>query len=71
MKSKKGLLVLIAIAFGALFIAFTNNSNQEDGIASLEQRKKLLTAIGTLLESQHYSPKQINDAFSKKVFKKS
>ncbi len=71
MKSRKGFLVLIAIAFGCLFIAFTNNSNNEDGITSLEQKKKLLAAIGTLLEGQHYSPKLINDAFSKKVFKKS
>ena len=70
MKSKKGLLVLIAFAFGGLFIAFTNSRGGEDGNNSLEQKKKLLSAIGILLEKQHYSPKNINDAFSKQVFNK-
>ena len=68
MKSRKGLLVLIAFAFGGLFIAFRTNDNGND--KSLEQRKKLLTSIGILLEQQHYSPKKIDDAFSKQVFKK-
>jgi carboxyl-terminal processing protease len=70
MKSRKGLLVLIAFAFGILFIAFTNIKGTNQG-NSLEQKKKLLSAIGTLLEKQHYSPQSIDDAFSKKVFKKS
>ena len=70
MKSRKGLLVLIAFAFGGLFIAFTNGRGGEDGNNSLEQKKKLLSAIGILLEKQHYSPKNINDAFSKQVFNK-
>lgn len=70
MKSRKGLLVLIAFAFGGLFIAFTNSKNGGDGNNSLEQKKKLLSAIGTLLEKQHYSPKHIDDAFSKQVFNK-
>ncbi len=69
MKSRKGLLVLAAFAFGGLFFAFRNSSSFGDG-NSLEQRKKLLAAIGSLLEQQHYSPKLINDAFSKQVFKK-
>lgn len=70
MKSRKGLLVLIAFAFGGLFIAFTNSKSGEDGNNSLEQKKKLLSAIGILLEKQHYSPQNINDAFSKQVFNK-
>ena len=68
MNSRKGLLVLIAFAFGGLFIAFRTNDNGND--KSLEQRKKLLASIGILLEQQHYSPKKIDDAFSKQVFKK-
>ena len=67
--SKKGLLVLAAFAFGALFFAFTGTNKGGDG-SSLEQRKKLLSAIGMLFEQQHYSPKKIDDAFSKLVFKK-
>jgi carboxyl-terminal processing protease len=70
MNSRKGLLVLIAFAFGSLFIAFTNSKSGEDGNNSLEQKKKLLSAIGILLEKQHYSPPNINDAFSKQVFNK-
>jgi carboxyl-terminal processing protease len=69
MMSKKGLLVWAALAFGALFFAFTNTTGIKD-LKSLEQRKKLLAAIGTLLEEQHYSPKKIDDAFSKLVFSK-
>ena len=70
MKSKNGILVLIAFAFGVLFIAFTNTSLTGKDDTTLEQRKKLLAAIGLLLEKQHYSPKAINDQFSKQVFSK-
>lgn len=67
MMSKKGLLVLFAFAFGGLFFAFTNRGDVGN---SLEKRKKLLSAVGILLEQQHYSPKKIDDAFSKQIFKK-
>jgi len=67
--SRKGLLVLAAFAFGGLFFAFTGTNKGSDG-NSLEQRKKLLSAIGLLLEKEHYSPQKIDDSFSKKVFKK-
>jgi carboxyl-terminal processing protease len=53
-----------------LFIAFTNTSLTGKDDTTLEQRKKLLAAIGLLLEKQHYSPKAINDQFSKQVFSK-
>jgi carboxyl-terminal processing protease len=67
MKRKKGLILAMAFVFGGLFFAFTNNNTTD---TSLEKRKKLLIAIGTLLEKQHYSPKKIDDAFSAEVFKK-
>ena len=67
MKRRKGLILVMAFVFGGLFFAFTNNNPTD---TSLEQRKKLLTAIGNLLEKQHYSPKKIDDAFSAEVFKK-
>lgn len=70
MKSRKGLLVLAAFAFGGLFFAFKNSSSIGGDGNSLEQRKRLLSAVGQLLEQQHYSPKLINDAFSKQIFKK-
>lgn len=70
MKTRKGILLLIAIAFGGLFIAFTHTGFSNNDDTKQEQRKKLLAAVGMLLEKQHYSPKAINDDFSKKVFSK-
>jgi carboxyl-terminal processing protease len=67
MKSTKGLLLAAIILFGCLFFAFTKNGKGNDDI---NQKRKLLSDIGNLLEEQHYSPKPINDAFSKMVFKK-
>ena len=68
MKSTKGLMLSAVILFGCLFFAFTKNSGHETNY--INQKQKLLTTIGNLLEEQHYSPKTINDAFSKQVFKK-
>ncbi len=68
MKSTKGLLLSAIILFAVLFFAFTKNTGHENKLVN--QKQKLLTTIGALLEEQHYSPKNINDAFSKQVFKK-
>lgn len=68
MKSTKGLLLSAVILFAILFFAFTKNNGHENKYVN--QKQKLLTTIGSLLEEQHYSPKNINDAFSKQVFKK-
>lgn len=69
MKSRKGLLLLTVILFGALFFAFRyTNAGITDVV--LSQRQRLLSAVGSLLESQHYSPKTINNDFSKKLFQK-
>ncbi len=68
MKSRKGLVLVTIVLFGALFFAFrtigANNGTTE--MVTLQQR--LLNAVGALLEQEHYSPKLIDDAFSKKVF---
>ncbi|MBA4260033.1 MAG: tail-specific protease, partial [Chitinophaga sp.] len=40
-----------------------------DSNEKIAQQQKLLSTVGALLEQQHYSPKKINDDFSKKVFK--
>ncbi len=69
MKSRKGLLILAIVLFGGLFFAFkTSGIGGKDII--ITQRQKLLSAVGQILEEQHYSPKNINDQFSKQVFKK-
>ena len=68
MKSRKGLVLTALVLFGSLFIAFRSiyglDSNEK-----IAQQQKLLNTVGVLLEQQHYSPKKINDDFSKKIFK--
>lgn len=70
MKSRKGLLVLAIVLFGGLFFAFRTSGITGSKDIVVTQRQRLLSAVGTILEEQHYSPKIINDAFSRKVFKK-
>jgi carboxyl-terminal processing protease len=53
--------------FGALFFAFNTFKSENQESPELRQRK-LLSTIGQLLESEHYSPRNIDDAFSKEVF---
>jgi carboxyl-terminal processing protease len=66
MKTRKGLLLAGIILFGAVFFAFkVSNSSLE---LQPTQRQKLLATVGALLEAQHYSPKVIDDNFSKKLF---
>lgn len=68
MKRRKGLILIAVVLFGALFFAFRYTTGGTD--VSLSQRQRLLAAVGSLLESQHYSPKNINNDFSKKLFQK-
>jgi carboxyl-terminal processing protease len=53
--------------FGALFFAFNTFKSEDQESPELRQRK-LLSTVGHLLESEHYSPRNIDDAFSKEVF---
>ena len=69
MKSRKGLLLLAIVLFGGLFFAFKSFSVGGTDLL-ITQRQRLLSAVGSILEDLHYSPKNINDAFSKQVFKK-
>ena len=67
MIQKKGWLLLIIVVFAGSFFAFRSVIPNP---VPTTQKQKLLAAIGMLLQEQHYSPKPINDAFSKEVFKK-
>ncbi len=69
MRSRKGLLLLAIVLFGGLFFAFKNSGFGNTDIV-VTQRQRLLSSVGSILEDLHYSPKNINDAFSKQVFKK-
>ncbi|MEN9697599.1 MAG: hypothetical protein RLZ56_1020 [Bacteroidota bacterium] len=56
------LVVLVGI-----FFAFNTFQTKENESPELRHRK-LLSTIGHLLESEHYSPRKIDDQFSKEVF---
>ncbi len=64
---KKGWILSIVVVVACVCFAFNNIKGNHDGGTP---KQKLLTAVGQLLQQEHYSPQQIDDAFSKKVFKK-
>src|SRR6478672_2762213 len=67
-------VLIIILLFSGIFWAFTGRGAAEVNINSNDDKyvkqQKLLTAIGSILEERHYSPKLIDDEFSKSVFKK-
>jgi len=67
MNRNRGWILLFILVFAGGFLAFKtiNGSNDPN-----TPKEKLLTAVGQLLRDEHYSPKPIDDAFSKLVFKK-
>lgn len=69
MKSSKGIVLSAIVLFAALFFAFKGIEYGKSDI-NITLRQRLVAAIGSLLEQEHYSPKPINDAFSKEVYKK-
>jgi len=66
-KQNKWKVFATVFLFGALFFAFNTFNKEEQESPELRQRK-LLSTVGHLLESEHYSPRNIDDAFSKEVF---
>ncbi|NNV57666.1 carboxy terminal-processing peptidase [Limnovirga soli] len=64
--------VVLIVLFGAAFWAFrgTDTAVTNSDTDEYAKQQKLLSAIGNILEAKHYSPKAIDDAFSKAVFKK-
>ena len=67
MINKRNLPILLLILGGGVFVAFRTL-----GIGSNPPTKyeKILLNVGTMLEQIHYSPKAIDDKFSKEVFDK-
>ncbi len=60
--NKKFLPVLLVLTVASFFIAFSRGSNSDNPKSRYE---KILRNIGLILEEGHYSPKKIDDAFSK------
>ncbi len=69
MLSKKVLPLLLIVIFGSIFWAFKGRTTSAEE-PSLARQQRLLTGIGQILEARHYSPKAIDNAFSKQVFDK-
>ncbi|MCO5240500.1 MAG: carboxy terminal-processing peptidase [Chitinophagaceae bacterium] len=67
MFNKKSLPVVLVIFVAGIFVAF-----QTIGLGKPPATKyeKILRQVGVMLEQGHYSPKKIDDAFSKEVFLK-
>lgn len=65
-KQNKWTFLATILVFGGLFFAFNIVSEQQE--PSSVRHRKLVSTIGQLLETEHYSPRKIDDAFSKEVF---
>jgi len=72
MFSRRSLPVLLTVLVAGVFIAFrslgTGNTGNIDNPPT--RYEKILHNVGEMLTEIHYSPKDINDKFSKEVFKK-
>lgn len=62
--NKKFFPVLLVLTIVSVFFAFSKGSNADNPKSRYE---KVLRNIGLILEEGHYSPKKIDDAFSKEV----
>jgi carboxyl-terminal processing protease len=69
--SKKFIPVLILLICGGLFVTY-GVMGRTDKLSDNPKTKyeKILKNVGIVLEEGHYSPKKIDDAFSKEVLKK-
>ena len=69
MMSKKFLPVILVLTGASLFLAFKSQGRTEDDNPKFKYAR-VLRNVGMLLEQGHYSPKKIDDNFSKTVLKK-
>jgi carboxyl-terminal processing protease len=66
-KQNKWKFFATLIVLGGMFFAF-NTFQKKDNEAPELRHRKLLSTVGYLLESEHYSPRKIDDQFSTEVF---
>jgi len=62
---KKILPVLLALTLGSLFVAFKTKERVGDDPKT--KNEKILQKLGLILEREHYTPRNIDDSFSKQV----
>lgn len=63
-KQNKWKFFATLLVIGSLIFAFKSNPLETTEL----RHRKLLSAVGRLLESEHYSPRKVDDEFSKDVF---
>ncbi|HTE09416.1 MAG TPA: carboxy terminal-processing peptidase, partial [Chitinophagaceae bacterium] len=68
MFSRRSLPILLTVLVAGVFIAFRSLGTGNDNPPT--RYEKILHNVGEMLTEIHYSPKDINDKFSKEVFKK-
>ena len=68
--SKKFIPIILVLTAASFFIAFQSQGKNDGDDNPKNRYSKILRNVGILLEEGHYSPKKIDDKFSKDVFKK-
>ena len=63
-KQNKWKFFATLVLVGSLVFAFKSNSTETPET----RHRKLLSAVGALLEREHYDPRKVDDQFSKEVF---
>ena len=67
MMSKKALPVFAFVLMGGVLGALSCRGNNNDN-DTLNRQQQLLVGLGMIIEQRHYAPKEIDDAFSQKIF---
>lgn len=70
MFSRRSLPILLTVLVAGVFIAFRSLGTGNGNDNPPGRYEKILHNVGEMLTEIHYSPKDINDKFSKEVFKK-
>ena len=70
MMSKKFIPVALLLIATSSFLAFQSQGKTDKDDNPKTRYSKVIRNVGVLLEEGHYSPKKIDDDFSKSVFKK-
>lgn len=70
MMSKKFIPVALLLIATSSFLAFQSQGKPDKDDNPKTRYSKVIRNVGVLLEEGHYSPKKIDDDFSKSVFKK-
>lgn len=68
--SKKFIPVIIALTGASLFFTYQTQGKNDGDDNPKTRHARILRNVGVLLKEGHFSPKKIDDAFSKEVLKK-